>query len=169
MPNCKQWHKPQTGLRALIEVKIEYAILYKETGNKEKAIETLLEALEYAADENILMYFISYHDKIHDLLTEIFKIQAITKTNIPKNLIDKLKLAIEKREKLNKIAFESGLSARELDTLKLIAEDLTNQEIADKLFISLQTVKTHVKNILLKLEVDSRIRAVTKAKELGVI
>ena len=64
---------------------------------------------------------------------------------------------------------KAGLSARELDALKLIAEDLTNQEIADKLFISLQTVKTHVKNILLKLDVDSRIRAVTKAKELGII
>ena len=156
-------------IEALIEVKIEYAILYKETGNKEKAIKTLIESLEYAANENILMYFIRYHDKIHDLLTEIFKIQAITKTNIPKKLIDKLKLSIEKREKLNKISFGAGLSARELDALKLIAEDLSNQEIADKLFISLQTVKTHVKNILLKLDVDSRTRAVAKAKELGIV
>ena len=40
------------------------------------------------------------------------------------------------------------LSDRELDTIKLIAEDLSNQEIADKLFVSLNTVKTHVKNIL---------------------
>ena len=156
-------------IEALIEVKIVYAILYKETGNKEKAIETLIESLEYAANENILMAFIKYHDKIHDLLKEIFKIQATIKTKIPKELTDKLKLAIEKRDKLNKISFKAGLSARELDALRLIAEDLTNQEIADKLFISLQTVKTHVKNILLKLEVDSRIRAVTKAKELGII
>jgi len=156
-------------IEALIEVKIEFAILYKETGDKEKAIQTLTESLEYAADENILMYFIRYHDKIHDLLTEIFKIHAVRKTNFPKELIDKLKHAIEKREKVIKMSFETGLSTRELDTLKLIAEDLTNQEIADKLFISLQTVKTHVKNILLKLNVDSRIWAVNKAKELGII
>ena len=84
-------------IEALIEVQIEYAILYKETGNKEKAIKTLIESLEYAANENILMYFIRYHDKIDDLLTEIFKIQAITKTNIPKKLTDKLKLAIRKK------------------------------------------------------------------------
>jgi LuxR family transcriptional regulator, maltose regulon positive regulatory protein len=155
-------------IEALIEVKIEYAILYKETGNKEKAINTLIESLEYAADENILMYFIRYHDKIHDLLTEIFKVQT-TKTNIPKELIDKLKRVIEKRDKVIRMSFEAGLSVRELDALKLIAEDLTNQEIADKLFISLQTVKTHVKNILLKLNVDSRIHAVTKAKEVGII
>ncbi len=61
------------------------------------------------------------------------------------------------------------LSDRELDTLKRIAEDLSNQEIADKLFISLNTVKTHIKNILMKLDVDSRIQAVTKAKVLGII
>ena len=67
------------------------------------------------------------------------------------------------------MSLEAGLSARELDVLRLIAEDLTNQEIADKLFLSIQTVKTHVKNILLKLDVDSRIRAVTKAKSLGMI
>jgi LuxR family maltose regulon positive regulatory protein len=156
-------------IETLVEVKIIYAILYKETGNKEKAIKTLIESLEYAANENILMYYINYHEKIHDLLTEIFKIQATTKTNIPKELTDKLKLTIEKRDKVIKMSFEAGLSARELDVLKLIAEDLTNQEIADKLFISLQTVKTHVKMILLKLEVDSRKRAVTKAKELGII
>ena len=153
----------------LVEAKIIYAILYKQSGNKEKAIVNLIEALEAAACENILMYFIHYHSGISDLLKEVYKIQATTKTNIPKKLTDKLKLTIEKRDKVIKMSFEAGLSARELDVLKLIAEDLTNQEIADKLFISLQTVKTHVKMILLKLEVDSRMRAVTKAKELGII
>ena len=64
---------------------------------------------------------------------------------------------------------ESGISDRELDTLKLIAEDLTNQEIADKLFISLNTVKTHIKNIYLKFDIDSRTKAIAKAKELGLI
>jgi LuxR family transcriptional regulator, maltose regulon positive regulatory protein len=156
-------------IETLIIVKIVYAIFYKHTGNKEKAVANLFEALEYAADENILMPFIYYHDRIKDLLTEVFKIQATTKTIIPKKLTDKLKLAIEKREKLKTINFESGLSNRELDTLKLIAEDLSNQEIADKLFISLNTAKTHVRNILLKLEVENRSQAVSKAKEFGMI
>ncbi len=153
----------------LITVKIVYAILNKHTGNKEKAVKNLIEALEYAADENILMSFIYYHDKIKDLLTEVFKIQATANTKIPKKLSDKLKLALEKREKYLKNNAESVLSDRELDALKLIAEDLSNQEIADKLFISLNTVKTHIKNILMKLEADSRIQAVTKAKVRGII
>jgi LuxR family transcriptional regulator, maltose regulon positive regulatory protein len=156
-------------IETLIEVKILYAILYKQTGNKEKAVATLLESLEYAAHESILLFFIDYHDRISELLKEIFKMQETTKTNIPKKLTDKIKLAIEKREKRKKINLESGLSDRELDTLRLIAEDLTNQEIADKLFISLNTAKTHVRNILLKLDVEKRSQAVSKAKEQGII
>lgn len=150
-------------------MKIGYAILYKHTGNKEKAIETLLESLEYAANENILMSFIYYHDSIKDLLIDAFKIQGNSKTNIPKKLTDKLKLAIEKREKRKIINLESGLSTRELDTLKLIAEDLSNQEIADKLFISLNTVKTHLKNIFIKLDVNNRSSALAKAKKMGLL
>ncbi len=68
-----------------------------------------------------------------------------TETNIPKKVTDKLKFEIEKRERIIKTNSESVLSDRELDTIKLIAEDLSNQEIADRLFISLNTVKTHVK------------------------
>jgi len=156
-------------IETLIEVKIVYAILYKHTGDKEKAVANLLESLEYSANENILMSFIYYHDSIKDLLIDVYKIHATTKTNIPKKLIDKLKLAIERREKFIKTNFESVLSDRELDTIKLIAVDLSNQEIGDKLFISLNTVKSHVKNIILKLGVDSRLQAVAKAKELGII
>jgi LuxR family maltose regulon positive regulatory protein len=156
-------------IETLIEVKIVYSILYKHTGNKEKAVANLLESLEYAASENILMSFIYYHDRIKDLLIEVFKIQATTRNNIPRKLIDKLKLAIERREKFIRTNSESMLSEREIDVLKLITGDLSNQEVADKLFVSLNTVKTHVKNIFLKLGVDSRIQAVTKAKELGII
>jgi LuxR family maltose regulon positive regulatory protein len=156
-------------LERIIETKIIIAILNKATGNKEKALINLIEALEDAANENILMSFIYFHDRIKDLLPEVFKIQATTKTKIPGKLIDKLKLAIEKRERFMKNNSVSVLSDRELDTLKLIAEDLPNQEIADKMFISLNTVKTHVRNIFLKLEVENRSQAVSKAKESGMI
>lgn len=156
-------------IETLIEVKILFAILYKTTGNNEKAIVNLMESLEYAANDTILMSFIIYLDRISDLLKEVYKIQATSKTNIPKKLTDKLRLAIEKREKIKEINFQAGLSLRELDTLKLIAEDLSNQEIADKLFISLNTVKTHIKNIYFKLEVENRAKAVGKAKAIGLI
>jgi LuxR family maltose regulon positive regulatory protein len=153
----------------LIVIKTLFTILYNEAGNREKAIINLIESMEYAASEQILMQYLYYHSKIGELLREVFKLQATGKTNIPNKTIEKLKFAIGKREKNKEINISEGISSRELDTLKLIAEDLSNQEIADRLFISLNTVKTHLKNIYLKLEVDNRAKAVIKAKELRMI
>jgi len=62
-----------------------------------------------------------------------------------------------------------GISKREHEVLELIAKGLSNQEIADKLFVSLNTVKTHSSNLFLKLEVSRRTQAVQKAKELRLI
>lgn len=62
----------------------------------------------------------------------------------------------------------TGLSERELEVLELIVEGKSNQEIADGLFLSLSTVKTHISNIFLKLGVSRRTQAVQKAKEQGM-
>ncbi|MCB9231344.1 MAG: DNA-binding response regulator [Bacteroidia bacterium] len=75
----------------------------------------------------------------------------------------------EEKGEINLIAGETDLSERELDVLKLIAEGMSNQEISDKLFVSLNTVKTHTSNIYQKLDVKRRTQAVQKAKELGVL
>lgn len=61
------------------------------------------------------------------------------------------------------------LSPRELAVLKLIVEGLSNQEIADKLIISLATAKTHVRNILNKLTVDDRTQAAVQAMRRGLV
>jgi LuxR family maltose regulon positive regulatory protein len=60
------------------------------------------------------------------------------------------------------------LSDRELDVLRFLAEHRTNQEIAQAMCVSVNTVKTHLKNVYGKLGVHSRKRAVTRAKELGL-
>lgn len=61
------------------------------------------------------------------------------------------------------------LSARELEVLKLIATGRSNQEIAERLFISLHTVKTHAHRINTKLKVERRTQAVAQAKRLGLL
>jgi two-component system, NarL family, response regulator LiaR len=63
----------------------------------------------------------------------------------------------------------SVLSPRELDVLRLIAEGLGNKEIADKLKISLSTVKTHIEDILAKLKVSDRTQAAVKAVRQGLL
>ncbi|MCF8002427.1 MAG: response regulator transcription factor [Halanaerobiales bacterium] len=61
------------------------------------------------------------------------------------------------------------LTERELEVLALLGRGLSNQEIADELVVSIKTVKTHVSNILAKLEVDSRTQAAVFAIRKGLI
>ena|SRR5579859_6588406 len=62
-----------------------------------------------------------------------------------------------------------GISKREQEVLELVARGHSNQEIAEKLFVSLNTVKTHLSNLFMKLEVSRRTQAIRKAKELRLI
>lgn len=156
-------------IERIIDIQVSFAILYDRKGMHENAILNLTEAMELASDENLLCGFVLRSNDIKVLLEDVYRIQALKKTNISNRFIENLKFAIARRENQKKLQAESELSSRELDTLKLITGDLSNQEIADKLFISLNTVKTHLKNIYLKLEVDSRSKAVTKAKEIGLL
>jgi len=74
------------------------------------------------------------------------------------------------RAEINQKEIEKlGISKRELDVLNLMATGLSNEEIAGKLFISLNTVKTHSSSIFLKLDVKRRTQAVEKAKRLHII
>jgi NarL family two-component system response regulator LiaR len=71
---------------------------------------------------------------------------------------------------LNLVEIENlGISKRELEVLSLMAEGLSNDEIAQKLFVSLNTIKTHSSNLFLKLEVKRRTQAVEKARRLKII
>lgn len=62
-----------------------------------------------------------------------------------------------------------GISKREWEVLSLMSQGLSNQEIANQLFVSLNTVKTHGSNLFLKLDVKRRTQAIEKAKRMGMI
>lgn len=62
-----------------------------------------------------------------------------------------------------------GLSSRELEVLQLMAEGLSNQEIAARLYVSINTIKTHSSNIFEKMDVRRRTQAIDKAKKLNII
>lgn len=62
-----------------------------------------------------------------------------------------------------------GISKREYEVLELMAKGYSNQEIADKLFVSANTIKTHSSNLFLKLEATRRTQAINKARELRLI
>ncbi len=62
-----------------------------------------------------------------------------------------------------------GLSPREMEVLQLMAAGLSNQEIADRLYVSLNTIKTHSAKIFEKMDVRRRTQAVDMAKRLKII
>lgn len=64
---------------------------------------------------------------------------------------------------------EVGLTSREHEILALIAQGLSNREIGEKLFVSENTVKTHSSRLFEKMQVNRRVQAVQKGKELGLI
>jgi two-component system, NarL family, response regulator LiaR len=62
-----------------------------------------------------------------------------------------------------------GISKREFEVLLLLNKGFSNQKIADTLFVSNNTIKTHISNLFLKLEAKNRIQAILIAKNLGLI
>ena len=62
-----------------------------------------------------------------------------------------------------------GISKREHEVLELMSKGLSNQEIADTLFVSLNTIKTHSSNLFVKLDAKRRTQAIQRAKELYLI
>ncbi|MGM9902891.1 LuxR family DNA-binding response regulator [Enterococcus sp. 10A9_DIV0425] len=76
---------------------------------------------------------------------------------------------MEKMSRRNEPILHEELTNRENEILMLISEGKSNQEIADELFITLKTVKTHVSNILAKLEVEDRTQAAIYAFKHGLV
>lgn len=68
-----------------------------------------------------------------------------------------------------KLVDELGISSREMEVLQLMATGLSNQEIAAQLFVSPNTIKTHLARLFEKLDVGKRVQAIEKAKRLGLI
>lgn len=62
-----------------------------------------------------------------------------------------------------------GITKREYEVLDLIAQGMSNQEIADKLFVSISTIKTHTSSLFMKLDASRRTQAIQRAKELRIL
>ncbi len=89
-------------------------------------------------------------------------------TAMTRALAGKLLKAVANRMSVDKKG-DDTLTERELYVLRLVASGATNQDIAEKLSISINTVKSHLKNILSKLQLDNRTQAATYAIQHGLV
>lgn len=83
--------------------------------------------------------------------------------------VKKFQSYLEKDYEKNSGYLVEPLTERELEVLNLIAEGLSNKEIAERLVITINTVKTYIKNIYEKLGVNRRVQVVARAKELNIL
>jgi LuxR family maltose regulon positive regulatory protein len=160
--------KRQTELEGLILL----ALVFSVQGETDQALVHLEKALSIAEPEGYIRIFVDEGPPIARLLYE-----AATRGIAPdyaRRLLAAFPVAEpEKADPSKSQVPESGmvepLSERELEVLQLIAEGLTNREIASRLFLALNTVKSHSGNIYSKLGVHSRTQAVARARALGIL
>lgn len=120
-----------------------------------------------------LLEYFEYRFYVRELSTEIFIfIIALTFTGLGLWVGKKLTSPKQVTHAFvqNQKALEYlRISERELEVLELVAQGLSNKQISDKLFVSINTTKTHLSHLYEKLEVKRRTQAVEKAKSLKLI
>ncbi len=154
------------------------ALAHRALGDTAQALDALERALELAAPAGYVRVFVDEGTPMRSLISDFgFRIGERN----PRLLayVNKLLLAFgDKPGPANKPPTEirnpqskivESLSERELDVLRLIADGLSNQEIADQLVIAVSTVKTHVNRVFGKLGVESRTQAAARARELALL
>ena len=152
-----------------IEILVLQALAHKALGSSPEALSALALALAMAEPEGYVRIFVdegppmavllseaAAHDMMPDYARELlaaFDPQVLPpNANMPPPVTD-----------------VDPLSPRELELLRLVAQGLSNQEIGQRLFLALDTVKGHNRRIYAKLQVQRRTEAVARARELGLI
>lgn len=156
----------------LIIIRILLARCYHSLDREEQAVAHLEKALILGQKGEFITAFLQEGKHIMPLLVQI-------RDNLPtaddsgeiRTFVTKLITLIEVHSSASKDKSEQIdlLSQRELEVLNCLALGMTNREIADSLYISLNTVRTHTKNIYDKLNVHTRTKAAARGKELGLI
>ena len=144
------------------------AIAHQQAGNQEKAICALTKAIELAEVEDNFSDFMVVGEKLTPLLYETLS-AGIAPAFTSQLLSYFSAFQPSQRSSINDLGNIDPLSHREMDVLRLISEGLTNQEIAQKLFLSTNTIKSHSIKIYRKLNVCNRSQAVSKARLLGIL
>jgi LuxR family maltose regulon positive regulatory protein len=169
---------------SVIAILVLLTLAYHAGGNTYQTLQTLERALSMAESAGYIRTFVDEGPVMAILLTEfcnryqrrpvneqekisleyIYTILAALGQDIPTSWTTSHHHAHEREELLL-----DALSERERTVLLLIAEGLSNQEIARALVVTVSTVKTHLNNIYAKLRVHTRLQAVTRAYELGLL
>ncbi len=151
-----------------VEMLILQAEAYQENDQLQLAADVMEEALALAEPGKFIRIFVDEGAPVEALLKKSKPVDPDLKAYVHTLLV-----AFSGKSGTGGQAALQGLieplSDREIEVLQFIAGGLTNQEIASRLYLSLNTVKVHTRNIYSKLGVNSRTKAVAQAQELGIL
>jgi LuxR family maltose regulon positive regulatory protein len=156
----------------MIEILALQALAFQAQDDTDQAMSALKRALSLAEPEGYVRTFVDEGEPMARLLYK-----AMTRGTAPE-YVRRLLAAFPTAEAKQTVPATSQppqseliepLTERELEVLQLVAEGLTNPEIASRLYLSLNTVKVHTRNIYGKLGAHSRTQAVGRARALGVL
>ena len=136
--------------------------------DRQAAVRDLTDALTAGYPAGYRRLFLDEGPPMHDLLREV---AATRSGEAAASATALLALADEERSRPGgrPEPVAEGLSEREVEVLRLLATDLTGPEIARRLFVSVNTLRTHTKHVFTKLGVNTRRAAVSRAVELGIL
>lgn len=152
-----------------LEILVLQALAYEAQGHRSQALIPLKRALRLAEPEGYVRIFVDEGSPMAQLLTREMEASGRLQTYMLKLLT-----ALGVQKEIQPTAHSQQpliepLSERELEVLHLLAQGLSNRQIAERLYLALSTVKGHNRNIYSKLQVSRRTEAVARAHELGLL
>ncbi|MDP1545090.1 MAG: LuxR C-terminal-related transcriptional regulator [Anaerolineales bacterium] len=164
----------QNRLASQIEILIVLSLAFHAKGEQANAIDLLEQALKLAKFEGYLRLFVDEGELMRLLILDLRSaLESSARTEVQPlfGYVEKLLAGFSQPTQLQKSKTEmiDPLSDREFEVLRLIAQGLSNQEITQKLFVALSTIKGHNLRIFAKLQAKSRTEAVARARELGLL
>lgn len=152
----------------VIEILILQALVFQAMGDTTLATSTLEQGLTLAEQGGFIRIFVDEGPQMEALIKKI-KTKDEKKKKYVRILIAAFRETKSHLTSTSPQPLIEPLSERELEVLHLIAKGLTNQQIASRLFLSLNTIKAHTRNIYQKLGVNNRTQAVSNARSLNIL
>jgi LuxR family maltose regulon positive regulatory protein len=178
LERLRQTAETQGRLGSVIEISIVQALAHQAQGDTPAALATLDRALTLAEPEGYVRIFVDEGELMRLLILD-FRLwieQQPSEGRKPIGYVDKLLAAFAQTPVIPQSTVSNPqstliepLSQREMEVLRLIAQGLSNQEIADRLYLAVSTVKGHTRIIFDKLQVQRRTEAAVRARELGLL
>lgn len=149
----------------VIELLTWKTVLHEQQGNEARAIDCLQTAVDLAYKGSIIYSFVDKGTAIQALLSQL----TGTHSHYIHSLLDAFTSPLPSLLSSLLSPLLDPLTEREEEVLNCIAAGLSNKAIQEKLFISKNTVRTHIKNLYSKLNVSSRTQAIARARELELL